>query len=371
MPEPRRFFKIPAVLKRQHFEKKPGEAPGTIKFTGQQVLDRVIMTLYDYGPEHFSTYDLSDIDDSRTYLESPSKTWINIAGLHDPNQLQEIWDYFDLHPLVREDIVNTNQRPKIEAYTGNMYFVARMLTFDKEKFDLNVEQVSMVLGKDYVLSFQESDFPVFGPVIDRLEKAAPRLRNNGPDYLAYALLDTIVDHYFTVLEAIGDEIEELEDIVLINNDAAVPSRIHALRRKLIFIRRSIWPLRDSLNNLLRDESPFIDEENKIFYRDVYDHLVQVLDGLENYRDMVIGLLDMYMSQVSNKMNEVMKVLTIIATIFIPLTFIAGIYGMNFDPEASPWNMPELSAYWGYPAVWAVMIITAFVMIVYFRKKDWL
>ena len=298
-------------------------------------------------------------------MESPSKTWINVLGLHDVEKLKEIWDYFGLHPLIQEDILNTNQRAKIEEYPDQVFFVLRMMSIVEETGELNVEQVSIVLSEDSVLSFQEDDFPIFEPVLHRLRNNAPRLRKEGPDYLAYALLDTVVDHYFKVMERLGDEIEVLEEHILTNVDDDIPEQIHALRRKVLYFRKAIWPLRDSLNNLLREESPLINEDNKIYFRDVHDHLVQIIDGIENYRDMIIGMLDMYMSQVSNKMNEVMKVLTIIATIFIPLTFLAGIYGMNFE------YMPELSVKWAYPAVWIVMIITTIFMLIYFRKKKWL
>ena len=355
----------PSFLQHRRSSKKPGQAPGTLHFTGEKLLDQVTMHLYDYDPDQLAEHDLTNIDDSKPYLESPSKTWINICGLHDIEKLKEIWTYFDLHPLIQEDILNTNQRCKIEEYPEHMFFVLRMMGIDEEKGELRVQQVSIVLSENSVLSFQEDDYPIYEPVLHRLRSGAPRLRKHGPDYLAYALIDTVVDHYMKVMEKIGDEIEELEDLILQKSDNAVPEKIHALRRKLIYFRRSVWPLRDSLNSLLREESHLIAEENKIFFRDVYDHLVQIIDGIENYRDMVIGMLDMYMSQVSNKMNEVMKVLTIIATIFIPLTFIAGIYGMNFE------YMPELSIPWAYPAVWGVMIVATIGMIFYFRKKDWL
>lgn len=356
---------IPSFLRHNKTSKKPGQAPGTLHFTGEKKLDNVLLNLYDYDVEQLGEYDLNNIDDSRPYIESPSKTWINICGLHDIEKLKEIWGYFELHPLIQEDIVNTNQRAKIEEYPNHMFFVMRMMSFVEETGQLNVEQVSVVLSEDSVLSFQEDDFPIFEPVLHRLRNAAPRLRKEGPDYLAYALIDTIVDHYFKVMEKFGDEIEILEDRILENFDESIPEEIHALRRKLIYFRKAIWPLRDSLNTLIREESHLVSEENKIYYRDVYDHLVQIIDGIENYRDMVIGMLDMYMSQVSNKMNEVMKVLTIIATIFIPLTFIAGIYGMNFE------YMPELSVPWAYPAVWAIMIIATMGMVYYFRRKKWL
>lgn len=356
---------VPHFLRQKRTSKKPGQAPGTLHFTGEKRLDQVIMNLYDYDTEQLSEHDLSKIDDSTPYLESPSKTWINVCGLHDIEKLTEIWSYFNLHPLIQEDILNTSQRAKIEEYPEHMYFVLRMMSFVEETGHLNVEQVSIVLSKNSVLAFQEDDHPIFEPVLHRLRNGAPRLRSHGPDYLTYALIDTIVDHYFKVMEKIADEIEELEDKILEDFDSSIPEQIHALRRKLIFFRRSIWPLRDSLNTLLREESHLIQEDNKIYFRDVYDHLVQIIDGIENYRDMVIGMLDMYMSQVSNKMNEVMKVLTIIATIFIPLTFIAGVYGMNFE------YMPELAIPWAYPAIWVLMIVTTIAMVLFFRKKDWL
>ncbi|WP_020403262.1 magnesium/cobalt transporter CorA [Gracilimonas tropica] len=356
---------IPHFLKQRKSFKKPGQAPGTLHFTGEKRLEHITMNLYDYDVDQLGEYDITEIEESKPYLESPSKTWVNVCGLHDVEKLKHIWSYFELHPLIQEDIIHTNQRAKIEEYPEHMFFVLRMMSFVEETGDLNVEQVSIVLSKNSVLSFQEDDFPIFEPVLHRLRNSAPRLRKEGPDYLAYALIDTVVDHYFKVMEKLGDEIEILEEKILEDFDDTIPEQIHALRRKLIYFRKALWPLRDSLNTLLREESHLINEENKIYYRDVHDHLVQIIDGLENYRDMVLGMLDMYMSQVSNKMNEVMKVLTIIATIFIPLTFIAGIYGMNFQ------YMPELSVRWAYPAVWVVMISATVVMIYYFRKKNWI
>lgn len=356
---------LPNFLKQKRTSKKPGQAPGTLHFTGEKRLDQVIMNLYDYDEKQLSEHDISEIKDSKPYLESPSKTWINVCGLHDVDKLKHIWNYFELHPLIQEDIINTNQRSKIEEYPNHMFFVLRMMNFVEETGNLNVGQVSIVLTQNSVLSFQEDDYPIFEPVMHRLRNNAPRLRKEGPDYLAYALIDTIVDHYFKVMEKFGDEIEVLEDRILTHFDDSIPEQIHALRRKLIYFRKAIWPLRDSLNTLIREESHLVKEDNKIYFRDVHDHLVQIIDGIENYRDMVLGMLDIYMSQVSNKMNEVMKVLTIIATIFIPLTFIAGVYGMNFE------YMPELGWDWGYFGVWGVMIAVTMFMVFYFRRKNWL
>lgn len=365
MKKIRKIVPVPGFLKQKRILKKPGQAPGTLQFTGNQFLDEIIMTLYDYDAHQLGEYDITTLDSLKPYLDSPSNTWLKISGLHDVEKLKDIWDYFELHPLVQEDILNTHQRPKIEEYTDHLYLVMRLMHIDESNGEMKSQQLSIVLGANYLLSFQEDNHPVFEPVLHRLRSEAPRLRKSTSDYLAYALVDTVVDHYFRVLEQLGDELEDLEFKLIDHFDDSIPGQIHAIRRKLLYFRKAIWPMRDSLNNLLRDESSFINEENKIYFRDVYDHLVQIIDGLENYRDLVIGLLDMYMSQVSNKMNEVMKVLTIIATIFIPLTFIAGVYGMNFE------YMPELSWQWGYPAVWGLMILAGAGMYYFFKKRTWL
>lgn len=353
--------------------KPPGQVPGTAIHTGIRRLDEVLLTVHDFDEEHFNSIPIQKIEKSEPYLDNPSKTWIQVRGLHDIDKLRPIWEYFSLHPLVQEDIVSTSQRPKVEPYTDHVFIVLRMVTHTngEEKKKLQSEQISFVLGKNYVLSFQESDDPIFDPILKRLEMTGTRLRRFGPDYLAYALVDTIVDHYFHALDVIGESIEEIEEDIIDNPKESHLQEIHSLRRDLIFFRKSVWSLRDGINSLIRDDSPLIKEDVKVFLRDVYDHIIQVIDSIENSREMVHGLYDMYMSGLSNRMNEVMKVLTIIATIFIPLTFIAGIYGMNFDPDASPYNMPELSWYWGYPVVMGVMVIITIFMFFYFRKKDWL
>lgn len=351
--------------------KKPGTAPGTLEHIGEQKIDQVQLTIHDYDEQHIDEIQITDVEESRPYLEKPTKTWLKVCGIHDIEKLKSIWSYFDLHPLVQEDILNANQRPKAELYENNMYFVLKMLSWSPEKSQIESEQISIVLSDHYVLSFQETDRPFFNPILERLKFGNVRIRKYGVDYLAYTLIDAIVDHYFSVLEQIGDRIEQLEDQVLDDPDQETLEQIHALRRDLIFFRKSVWPLRDMLNSTIRDESPFIEDNTKLFLRDVYDHMVQIIDNIENYRDMVIGMHDIYMSHVSNKMNEVMKVLTIIATIFIPLTFIAGVYGMNFNPEASPYNMPELQWYWGYPVAMGVMGVIGVIMLIYFRRKGWL
>lgn len=354
-------------------KKPPGQKPGTAIYTGVQRLDEVKMTVHDFSNEHYDMIPIKKIEKSQPFLESDSKTWIQIQGLHDIEKLRTVWEYFELHPLIQEDIVNISQRPKIEEYEDSVFFVMRMITHKEQNGhpkELQTEQISIVLGENYVLSFQDSDDPVFDPIIKRLEMENTRLRKFSSDYLAYALVDTIVDHYYQALDMISHSIEELEELVIDDPEEKQLQKIHAMRRDLIHFRKSVWSLRDGLNSLIRDESPLISDDVKVFIRDVYDHLIQVIDSIETSREMVFGLYDMYMSGLSNRMNEVMKVLTIIATIFIPLTFIAGIYGMNFNPEASPLNMPELSWYYGYPASLVVMIIVTIVMIFYFRRKGW-
>lgn len=354
--------------------KPPGQKPGTAIYTGVQRLDEVKMTVHDFDEQHYDLIPIEKIESSESFLQSESKTWIQVQGLHNVEKLRSVWDYFELHPLIQEDIVHMSQRPKIEEYDDAVFIVMRMITHknnSEAQESLQTEQISIVLGENYVLSFQDSDDPVFDPIIKRLEIQNTRLRKLGSDYLAYALIDTIVDHYYQALDLIGETIEDTEELIIDDPEEKHLQKIHAMRRDLVHFRKSVWSLRDGLNSLIRDESPLVSDEVKVFIRDVYDHLVQVIDIVETNREMVFGLYDMYMSGLSHRMNEVMKVLTIIATIFIPLTFVAGIYGMNFNPEASPLNMPELSWYYGYPASLVVMIVLTLVMIYYFRRKGWL
>ncbi|MEX0928108.1 MAG: magnesium/cobalt transporter CorA [Balneolales bacterium] len=354
--------------------KPPGQVPGTPIHTGIRKLDEVLLTVHDFDTDHYDVIRLEKIEKSESYLDKPSKTWIQVRGLHDIDKLKSVWDYFDLHPLIREDIVSTSQRSKIEPYPDAVFVVLRMIAHKTEPdgtTGLQTEQVSMVLGENYVLSFQESDEPIFEPIFNRLNNTATNLRKLGTDYLAYTLIDTVVDHYFQALDLIGETIDELEDLILSEPKEEYLQKVHALRQDLNYFRKSVWSLRDGINSLIREESPLVTGEVKIFLRDVYDHVVQVIDNIEINREMIIGLIDLYMSGLSNRMNEVMKVLTIIATIFIPLTFIAGIYGMNFDPETSPWNMPELQWYFGYPSALIFMLALSVLMVVFFKRKGWM
>jgi magnesium transporter len=351
--------------------KQPGQVPGTAIHTGDQRLDNVRITLHDFDEERYQKAELSRIEKSEKYLNSNTRTWIQVEGLHDIERLRTIWEYFNLHPLIQEDIVSTSQRPKVEIYDNVIFIVLRSITLDDATQKLQSEQISIVLGQNYVLSFQESDQPVFEPIFRRLNLPGTRLRRYGPDYLAYALTDTVVDHYFVALDLLGEHIERIEEQIVDQPATSELSKIHALRRDLIIMRKSVWSLRDGINSLIRDDVVLITPEVKVFMRDVYDHVVQVIDSVETSREMVFSLYDMYMSGMSNRMNEVMKVLTIIATIFIPLTFVAGIYGMNFDPEASPWNMPELGMYYGYPVAMGGMLLISLGMLYFFRRRGWI
>lgn len=367
--------KLPGIFKQKRLHQKnrgkPGEAPGSVVFRGDKKLEEIQLTILDYDEDSFDTIPIDDIESSLPYLKESTVTWIKVNGLHDVEKLKTIWDFFDIHPLAREDILNPAQRPKIDAYENHLFIVLRGISFNEEgDIQLESEQISILLGKNYVLSFQETDKPIFDPVIKRLTPEGTRLRKSASDYLAYALVDTVVDHYFHALDLIGDQIENLEGEIIANPNEEALQRIHHIRRDLIQFRKSVWSLRDALNSLIRDDTAFFKKETKIFLRDVYDHVVQIIDTLENYREMIFGIYDMYMSTISNKMNEVMKVLTVIATIFIPLTFIAGIYGMNFDPGASPWNMPELAWYYGYPFSFVLMLLMAGGMIYFFKKQNW-
>jgi magnesium transporter len=292
-------------------------------------------------------------------------TWINIDGLHQIEILEKIGECYGLHPLVLEDILNTDQRPKMEDYGDYIYIVLKMLDQGNNSNEIVTEQISLILGPNFVFSFQEKEGDVFDPIRERIRNGKGRIRKMGGDYLAYALLDSIVDNYFIILEKLSEKIEYLEEKLITRPTPETLQTIHHIKREMIFLRKAIWPLREVIGGLERNESSLIEESTKIYLRDIYDHTIQTIDTIETFRDMVSGMLDIYLSSVSNRLNSVMKVLTIIATIFMPLTFLAGIYGMNFK------YMPELEWRWGYPAIWLIMIGIGIFMLVYFKKKNWL
>jgi magnesium transporter len=348
----------------KRISKKSGLPPGALVHVGEKKIEKTRIRVIDYDEDGIEERELASVDECFPYKDSPAMTWINIDGLHEVDVIQKLGDGFGLHPLVLEDIVNTGQRPKMEDFEDYLFLIIKMLTYDDEEGVVKAEQFSLVLGPHYVISFQEKVGDVFEPLRERLRKGKGRIRKGGPDYLLYALIDAIVDNYFVVLENIAEEIESLEDRIMIDPTTDLLQTIHNLKRELIFLRKSVWPLREAVSALERGDSGLVQEKTAIYLRNVYDHTIQIVDTIETFRDMVSGMLDVYLSSVSNKMNEVMKVLTIIATIFIPITFLAGIYGMNFK------NMPELEWAWGYPLLWCIILVVGLVMVLYFRRKKW-
>jgi len=346
--------------------KKAGLSPGSLVYIGEKKAEAIHINIMDYDELSFNEKEIKAVEDCFPFKDKPTVTWINIEGLQDTQLIQKLGDYFHLHPLILEDIVNTDQRPKIEDLNDYLYIVLKMITYDDSLEDIVIEQVSLVLGKNFVISFQEGiKGDIFDPLRDRIRTDKGKIRKMGSDYLAYGLMDAIVDNYFFILEKIGDKIEDLEDELIANPTKETLQIIHKLKRKLIFLRKSVWSLREVINTLVRGDSSLIQDSTDIYFRDIYDHTIQVIDTIETFRDIVSGMLDIYLSSISNKMNEIMKVLTIMSTIFIPLTFLAGIYGMNFE------FMPELKWHWGYPGLWCVMLFTSILMLINFKFRKWI
>ena len=345
--------------------KKFGLPPGTLVFTGEKKTEKAKITLIDYDDTHVHETEVTSVPECAPFKDTPTVTWINIDGIHQIDVIEEIGQHFDIHPLVLEDILNTEQRPKMEDFDEYLFVVLKMLYNDAKEHGIKAEQVSIILSHRCVISFQEQEGDVFNIIRERIRSGKGRIRKMGADYLAYSLLDAIVDNYFSILEKMVEQIEDIEEEVIRNPTPATVQTIYALKKDMIFLRKSIFPLREVISILERGGVPFIAETTEVYLRDVYEHTIQVIDVVETYRDMLSGILDIYLSSVSNKMNDVMKVLTIFASIFIPLTFIAGVYGMNFE------QMPELGWQWGYPLILLIMASLAVTMLVYFRGKRWL
>jgi magnesium transporter len=347
--------------------KKIGASPGTLIHVGERRVEQVGIQAVGYDAAQLEELPISPEEAARSgmFRGQPAVTWINIDGLHQVDVIETLGKCFDLHPLVMEDILETEHRAKFEDYESYLFLVLKRLQFDEAKAEVRAEQISLVLGPDFVLSFLEGNGEIFDGVRDRIRNNRGKIRRMGADYLAYALLDSVVDSYFGVLEKLGDRIELLEEELLATPSPATLQRIHHLKREMILLRKSVWPLREVISALQRGESSLVRETTGVFLRDVYDHTIQVIDTIETFRDLLAGMLDLYLSSLSNRMNEIMKVLTIIATIFIPLTFIVGVYGMNFE------HMPELKWRWAYFALWGAMLAMAAGMLGFFRKKKWL
>ena len=345
--------------------KKVGQPPGSLIPVGDQQLKPAKVTVIDYDASNLTERTLEDLTECCRYKDSPTVTWINLDSVSDARTVHNVGEHFDLHPLVVEDILNTDQRPRLEDFGQYIYISLKMLRLDPQDKSLLVEQVSLILGNGFVISFQELQGDVFELIRERIRSAKGRIRQMGPDYLVYCLIDAIVDGYFVILERASEQIELLEDELMSDSNPKTLQAIHKLKRESLFLRKAVWPLREVITTFQRTESQLISDKISLYLRDVFDHTIQVIDTTETLRDMLAGMVEIYLSSISNRMNEVMKVLTIIATIFIPLTFIAGVYGMNFQ------HMPELSRPWAYPLVLGVMLAVALGMLIYFRKKKWL
>ncbi len=353
---------IPSSKKRK---KKIGLPPGTLIYTGDKVKEEPKVKITDYNEE---LYDFQEINEIKKDLNKIGKNlirWVDIYGLAKVKIIEEIGRQFGLHPLVLEDILSPNQRPKLEDYGSYIFLVIKKLIWNKEDDKFEYEQIGIILGENYVISFQERDTNLFNPIYERIQVPKGRVRLMNADYLFYVLIDIIVDNYFIVLEKVGEEIENLEDILIKNPEPETLQLIYRLKRSSIELRKSIWPIREVINKLQREQSNLIRDELQIYLRDIYDHIFRISDLLENYRDIIFGMLDMYLSSVSNRMNDIMKVLTIISTIFIPISFLSGFYGMNFR------YMPELTQPFAYPILIIVMSSIALVMLSFFRRKKWI
>ncbi len=334
--------------------RKAGLPPGTLLEGEAEKRQEIRISLFSYTAEKWETLESPKIEEVLSARDRSAVCWINLDGVHQTGILEQVGRSFGIHPLVLEDIVNADQRPKMEPYDDFIFVVLKMLRYSDTHQIVDGEQISIVLGSQFVISFQERPGDVFDPIRQRIRTQDSRIRRNGADYLLYRLLDTIVDNYFVILEKLGERIEDVETQLMDNPSQETLREIHHLKREVMYLGKSVWPLREICSGLNREGSPLIMDSTEVFLRDVYDHTIQVIDTLGNFRDILTGLLEIYISSMSHRMNEVMKVLTIIATIFIPLTFIAGIYGMNFNPESGPWNMPELKWRWGYPLTMAFM-----------------
>ena len=345
--------------------KKSGLAPGTLVHIGEVHEHEHSIMMMNYNSTKLEKRTINSIEELLPYKTTDSVTWVIIDGLKDIAIVDAIGQHFDIHPLVLEDILNTNQRTKFEEYPDYLYFVIKATSLHKGRFNIEYEQISILVLKNFVFTFMEKPDALFNPIINRLNNEEGHLRNSGSDYLAYVIMDTVVDEYFTLQDAFDELIEFIEDDLLTHPSVETLVTIQKIRRELIFLRKTVSPLRELLAAIRRSESPLFDERTKRYFADIYDHSIRIIEAVESYRELISGMLDIYLSSVSNKMNETMKFLTVFASIFIPLTFIAGVYGMNFE------YMPELKWKWSYPILWSVFIGIAVSLLFYFKKKKWL
>ena len=345
---------------------QPGAAPGSFIPPSDAAPTRIKVICY--SPTEIHEEELLEVGKLAELLNRWPVTWVNVEGLADAGQLETLADLFGIHPLAMEDVVHVHQRPKVEDYGGYLFIVTRMI---EDADPLQTDQTSLFLGKNFLLTVQERPGDCLDPLRDRIRKHAGRMRHGGPDHLAYAILDATLDAYFPLVENYGDRMEQLDDAIAHSPSPRIVAELHRLRTNLLQVRKTMWAQRDSLNELIRDDSEFISHETRIYLRDCVDHTAQILDVVETYREMCADLRDYYLSQISFKTNQVIKVLTILSTIFLPLGFITGLYGMNFDPGLSPWNMPELRWFWGYPFSLVLMGVTTVGLLIYMKRRGWM
>jgi magnesium transporter len=355
-------FGINKLIPRTH---KPATAPGTVKYIGKERETPVKLQLMDYHEDELVEKDIETLSEFLAYKDRPSITWVNISGVHNESIISGLGENLAIHPLVLEDMVNTTQSPKVEEFEDYIFIILKMAYYDEEQQEVAMEQLSMILGKDYVVLLQEREGDILEGLRERIRLSRGKFRKLGSDYLVYAIIDAVVDNYFHVLQRLGEDIEKMEEELVVSANRALLVKIYRLKRELVFLRKSIWPMREVASTLNRIDHPLIQEVTGVFFRDVYEHTLQVVDTVETFRDMASGMLDLYLSTTSNKMNEIMKVLTIFAAIFIPLTFLAGVYGMNFE------FMPELHYKLAYPIWWGVTIVLGVGLLIYFIRKKWL
>lgn len=345
--------------------KKVGLPPGSLVQLSEKKTDKIQIEVLDYDTDNLIEKKDASIQDCLKFLETPRITWINISGIDDIQTVELLGRRFGLHPLLLEDIMSTGQRSKLDNYKDTIYLVVRLLRYNEEKAQAEDEQVSLVLGKNFLISFLESPNNIFAPIRERLRPTRSRIRQRGADYLCYTLIDCLVDNYFLILEKVDGKLESLEEELIKSPTPYTLQKIQKTKREITLLRKSVWPMREVISNFRRIESPLIQDTTKLYLHDVYDHTIQAIDTIESFRDITSGMLDIYLSNISQRMNEIMKVLTIVATIFVPLTFVASVYGMNFD------NIPELHSEYGYYIVLSVMLAIALSMVYYFRKKAWI
>lgn len=348
--------------------RKAGMSPGTLLRSSEIRTEEIKISVIDYDKDKIAESENATIEECLIFLDTPSITWINIQGVHDPKMIEALGKHFKLHPLMMEDIITTGQRSKLDDYKTTIFIVAHMLTFNEKSNSKNSivdEQVSIVLGPNYVISFLESHHDIFNPIRERIHNEHSRLRTSGADYLCYALIDSIVDNYFVILEKFDDKLVALEDELETRPTPKTLHNMQVTKRDIILLRKAVWPMREVISQFRRLECPLVKDETKVYMHDVYDHTIQAIDTIESFRDISAGMLDVYLSIISQRMNEIMKVLTVVSTIFVPLTFIASLYGMNLE------YIPELHWKWMYPTVLGLMLTLVGGMLYFFKRKHWI